>query len=139
VLAEWRLCGWRELVGRAPTDDDLIIPSRRNQNRRPTHGLTKFHEDLDRLGLRRRRLHDLRRTFISLAMADGARKDILCWVTHGPEGDIVDLYTTLPWSTLCEEVAKLRISIREGKIIELPAVAAASGMGFVENEPLRVF
>lgn len=26
-------------------------------------------------------------------------------ITHGPEGDIVDLYTTLPWAALCGEVA----------------------------------
>ena len=33
-------------------------------------------------------------------VADGGRKDILRWITHGPEGDIIDLYTTLPWHTL---------------------------------------
>jgi len=25
---------------------------------------------------------------------------------HGPEGDIIDLYTTLPWSVLCDEEAR---------------------------------
>lgn len=30
-------------------------------------------------------------------------------VTHGPEGDSVDIYTEMPWAPLCEEVAKLRI------------------------------
>jgi hypothetical protein len=64
--------------------------------------------------------HDLRRTFISLALADGARKDVLRWVTHGPEGDIVDLYTTLPWSALCEAVAALKVTRRDGAVIELP-------------------
>ena len=73
--------------------------------------LKGFHQDLERLELRPRRQHDARRTFISLAIADGARKDILRWVTHGPEGDIVDLYTTLPWHTLCEEVARLKIDL----------------------------
>lgn len=63
---------------------------------------------------------------MSLSLADGARKDILRWVTHGPEGDIMDLYTTLPWSALCEEVAKLKIELREGKLIELPKVAVAA-------------
>ena len=46
-----------------------------------------------------------RASHVTLALADGARKDVLRWVTHGPEGDIVDLYTTLPWATLCEEAA----------------------------------
>lgn len=126
VLAEWRLSGWARYTGRKgeparqPTEDDLIIPSRKLENRRVTHGRTKFHEDLDRVGLRARRVHDLRRTFISLALADGARKDVLRWVTHGPEGDIVDLYTTLPWSALCEAVAVLRVERREGAVIDLP-------------------
>lgn len=37
-------------------------------------------------------VHDARRTLISLAQADGARRDILRWITHGPEGDIVSDY-----------------------------------------------
>ena len=53
VLAEWKLAGWESYVGRPPGDDDLILPSRTNDHRRVTHGRTKFHEDLDRLGLRR--------------------------------------------------------------------------------------
>ena len=126
LLAAWKLSGWQELIGQAPTDDDLIIPSRRNENRRVTHGRTKFHQDLERIGLRPRRIHDTRRTFISLALADGARKDVLRWVTHGPEGDIVDLYTTLPWSALCESVAALKVTLIEGQVIEFPVAAVAS-------------
>ncbi|NJK31968.1 MAG: radical SAM protein [Deltaproteobacteria bacterium] len=37
-----------------------------------------------------------------------ARKDVLERVTHGHRGDIVDMYTEVPWALLCEEVAKLR-------------------------------
>jgi hypothetical protein len=44
------------------------------------------------------------------------------WATHGPTGDIVGEYTTLPWQTICEEVVKARISLLEGKLIELPMV-----------------
>lgn len=65
------------------------------------------------VGLRARRQHDTRRPFISIARTDGARPDVLRWATHGPTGDIVDDYTTLPWSTLCEEVAKVRIRSKE--------------------------
>jgi hypothetical protein len=59
-----------------------------------------------------------------LSQADGARKDILRWITHGPEGDIVSLYTTLPWDALCAEVAKLGIDLREGRVLKFPKVAA---------------
>src|SRR5262249_32111127 len=82
-----------------------------------------FQRDLKLVGLRSRRVHDARRTFISLALADGARKDILRWITHGPEGDIVSAYTTLPWDALCTEVAKLKVDVRIGQLLELRKVA----------------
>jgi hypothetical protein len=45
---------------------------------------------------------------------DDDSMDILERIPHGPKGDIVNLYTTLPWHLLCEEVAKLKISLRKG-------------------------
>ncbi len=129
VLAEWKLHGWELTMGRAPTRDDLVVPTPEGKHRgkprdsRPS--LKKFHSDLDRLQLRRRRQHDLRRSFVTLCLADGARKDVLRWVTHGPEGDIIDLYTTLPWEALCNEVAKLKIEWRVGRVIPFSRAASA--------------
>lgn len=123
VLAAWKLAGWSQVIGRAPEPDDLIIPSRIGRHRNVNHMLRRFHEDLDRLGLRRRRQHDLRRTFISLCLADGARKDVLRWITHGPSGDIMDLYTTLPWFTLCAEVAKLNVAFCEGTLVQFVSLS----------------
>jgi hypothetical protein len=51
-------------------------------------------------------------TIRRLVLADGADRDKLAWVTHGPKGDIVSLYTTLPWESLCTEVAKLKVELR---------------------------
>ena len=109
VLAHWRDDGWIAMLGRKPGPDDLIVPSREGKHRNVGHAHRLLGEDLDRLGLRRRRQHDARRTLISLARADGARGEVLEWCTHSPKGNIMDLYTTLPWATFCEEVAKLRI------------------------------
>ena len=85
-------------------------------------GVSAFKQlrpDLDLLNLRPRRGHDLRRTFITLAQVDGARRDLLESITtHGPRGDIVSVYTTFPWPALCAEVAKLQIQLRSA-----PAVA----------------
>jgi hypothetical protein len=50
-----------------------------------------FLRDLRTLGIEHRRVRDLRRTFISLAREDGADK--------------------VEWRELCDEVAKLRISL----------------------------
>jgi hypothetical protein len=84
-----------------------------------------FLLDLAQLALRtehgehnNRRGHDLRRTFITLARVDGARRDFLETVSHGPRGDIMNLYTTPPWPTLCEEVSKLKIDLREGIVLD---------------------
>jgi len=103
------------------------VPKHDGRNRDAHFVLYWFRRDCEVLGLRQRRQYDSRRTFVSLAQADGARKDILRWISHGPEGDIVSLYTTLPWQALCEEVAKLKIGLRSGRLIELPKVANASG------------
>jgi len=130
ILAAWKLSGWSARFGgeerRAPGPDDLLLPNRWGTHKSPQRALRRFHEDLDRLGLRQRRQHDLRRTFVTLARADGASKDILHWVSHGPRaGDIDDLYSSLPWATLCAEVAKLRIELRAGA--EIIPLRAASG------------
>jgi len=109
ILAEWRLAGWVQMMGAVPGPDDLIIPSRRGKMRSRHQARNKLLKDLERLGMRHRRGHDLRRTFITLCRADGAREDLLEMVTHNPKRDIMDVYTTMPWPALCEEVAKLRI------------------------------
>jgi hypothetical protein len=99
------------MFGRDPGPDDLIIPSRTGKNRSSNHMLEKFHQDLERLGIRAPRQHDLQWTFISLCLGDGGRSDILRWVTHSrPKAATIDDYTTLVWNPLCEEVAKLRIA-----------------------------
>ena len=112
MLAEWRLDGFGSYFGRSPSSEDFIVPSRRGVCRSVRHGLRRLHEDLERIGLRRRRQHDSRRTFISLARADGASGELLRYVTHGPKGDIMDAYTTPPWHALCDQVACLRVGRR---------------------------
>lgn len=85
--------------------------------------LRRYHADLERLSARPRRQHDARRTFISLCLEDGARWDILRWVTHSrPKVSTIDDYTTLVWAPLCDEVAKLKVRRRTGA--ELRAIEA---------------
>ena len=127
MLAPWKLGGWKRLMGRQPTPDDLLIPSFERKHLLDPQVLERFHQDLQALGFRPRRTHDARRTFVSLSLADGARRDILRWITHGPEGDIVSLYTSLPWAALCEEVTKLNIGLRAGQLLELRKASNSSG------------
>jgi integrase len=127
VLASWKLGGWERMMGRPPTADDLLVPSCERKHLLDPQVLLRFHQDLLTLGFRPRRTHDTRRTFVSLSLADGARRDILRWITHGPEGDIVSLYTSLPWTALCEEVAKLNIGLRAGQLLELRKASNSGG------------
>src|SRR6266851_3787517 len=126
VLGAWKVGGWERMMGFAPGPDDLVIPFPDGKHRTTDQTLPLFHQDCEQLGLRLRRQYDSRRTFISLSQADGARKDILRWVTHGPTGDIVDLYTTLPWAALYAEVEKLRVELREGRVLEFRQLASGA-------------
>jgi len=134
MLAEWKLQGWAEMMGRAPKPDDLIIPSRMGEMRSRHHSRNKLLDDLKRLGMRPRRGHDLRRTFITLARVDGARADLLQMVTHNPSKTILNIYTSMPWPSLCAEVAKLSVQRRKGDLVMLP-VAANGDTTEPDSEP----
>lgn len=128
MLAEWKLSGWPEMMGRPPGPDDLIVPMPASlrislgEMRTKDRSFKRLRKDLQALELRHRRGHDLRRTMISLARNNGANKDILAWATHGrSKKSTIDDYTTLEWKTLCDEVAKLTISRRE-HLVAVPAV-----------------
>lgn len=133
ILAAWKLGGWQRKVGRAPGPDDIMVPTVSAKRpgldgqRRSAKVLRQLHADLEVLGFRPRRTHDTRRTLISLAMADGARADILKWITHGPPKSVMGLYTTLPWATLCQEMGKLKITQRgTAKATKLRGVEAGA-------------
>jgi integrase len=111
ILDEWEATGWAATFGRAPRPTDLIVPSETNKIRSPATTLKEFHADLERIGLRTRRGHDLRRTFVTLIRVDGGRSEVLRPITHPGEKDIIGLYTTFPWPVVCEELAKLRITV----------------------------
>jgi integrase len=121
LLEQWRTVGWVELRGRKPEPDDLVCPSRRGACRSVNHGRKKLSQDLERLGLRDRRQHDLRRTFVSLCRAGGADEGLLKWITHGPPATVLDSYTTLPWPTLCAQLhgLHLQLTYSRSKVLEL--------------------
>lgn len=127
ILAAWKLGGWERQYGRAPKADDLIVRTRRGGQRYKAGATQKqFLVDLDTLGLRvkastrNRRGHDLRRTLITLARADGAIDSLLRWVTHGPRpSEILDVYSSPPWDALCAEISKLRVRLLDGQVFAM--------------------
>src|SRR5216684_3940483 len=54
MLAPWKLGGWKRLMGRQPTPDDLLIPSFERKHLLDPQVLERFHQDLQALGFRSR-------------------------------------------------------------------------------------
>ncbi|MDX2093934.1 MAG: hypothetical protein SFX73_39235 [Kofleriaceae bacterium] len=147
ILAEWKLGGWEAMHGRAPAPDDLIVPlppeaaaRRRSREGEPFRGHDYSgkrwrEEDLPALrevqpnAWRHRRHYDMRATFITLALEDGADPHVIeTRVTHTKKSrSAFDGYNRgRQWAITCGEVAKLRITRRtEAEVIELPKAAVA--------------
>lgn len=118
ILDRWRSEGFAMFFGRSPRSRDFIVPEvdasyhrRIGQHRLDGSSLRRLGYDLDKLGLRRRRQHDARRTLISIGRTDGCDRDILKACTHGDRREVFDQYTTWPWEAKCREVAKIRIHL----------------------------
>jgi hypothetical protein len=146
ILARWKLGGWQRTYGRAPRADDLIVRTRRGGKRYTANAAQKqLLIDLELIGLRvkastrNRRGHDLRRTLITLARSDGAIDSLLRWITHGPKpNEILDVYSSPPWEALCTEMAKLKITLREGQVIRMAANDPNGILGAVMVQPSQV-
>ncbi|MBS2031608.1 MAG: hypothetical protein JST54_27165 [Deltaproteobacteria bacterium] len=132
VLARWRMGGWRERMKREPTANDLIVPTINDTPRDVRKALEDFHEDLDRLGLRRRRHYDSRRTFISVGLDSGASKDILQTITHPRPADAFDLYRTASWEARCSAVSCIKVELRQGAVIDLVTRKRRVAAGTIE-------
>ena len=118
------LAAWRLMYPGRP--DDLVLPGHAGKPRTASSAYKSMRVDLRNLRLNPRRLHDFRRTFVTLAQADGAAPSVLRWITHTPaRSDMIATYSSLPWATLCEAVSCMRIEVRTGQVRELRAAAGA--------------
>jgi integrase len=130
ALARWKLEGFPLSVGRASRPDDFVVTSASYRARVAHHTKStigkRMTADMALLGIEQREgehrsFHSLRRTFITLARQDGARRDILERITHNAKGDMIDRYTFFGWDALCEQVTCLKLKIEEtATVIALP-------------------
>ena len=89
-----------------------------------------YEDDLPALGWRHRRHYDMRATFITLAIDDGADPDVLeTRVTHTRKSrSAFDGYNRgLHWERTCAEVLKLRITRGGWSSAAEQPIAAGSG------------
>ena len=125
MLAEWKLSGWAEMMGRPPGPDDLIVPlppaataARRSRTGEPFRGHDYAgkrwrDEDLPALGWRHRQHYDMKATFITLVLEDGGDPHIIeTRVTHTKKSrSAFDGYNRgRKWAITCAEVAKLQLA-----------------------------
>jgi len=127
MLAEWKLRGWAERHGRTPLPADLIVPTINGTQRDVRKALEDFHEDLEKLGLRKRRQYDARRTFASLAMSAGASKDLVKQITHPRPSEVFDVYVTPSWESLCSTVGMIPVVVKGGEVLSLRPVTNGNG------------
>jgi hypothetical protein len=93
-------------------------------------------KDLPTLGWRPRRHYDMRATFITLAIEDGADPEVIrTRITHTPKArNAFEGYNRgLHWERTCQEISKLRIT----RGAQREAIAATAGAGNVGSDPLR--
>ena len=104
-----RILAWLEgggagmqFFGRAPEPQNLIVPSRKGRCRSANHMLTKVpRRPLADCSSRTKATRSSQKLHLTLSKADGGRRDILRFITHGSrKSDVMDGYTTLPWDTL---------------------------------------
>jgi integrase len=137
LLNEWKLGGWARTYDRVPEPTDLVVPTppepRRKGRIREVGAMLddgwvwkRLRRDCDALGISRRRTHDLRRTGITLYIADGADSNLLKRGTHAPPRSVMDLYTSVEWKVLCREIAKLKLPRPADSATLVPADARTS-------------
>jgi integrase len=146
ILGEWKLGGWAAMMGRPPELDDLLVPlppadAEQRTNRRASEAFRTYwysgrrwrDDDLPALGWRERRHYDMRATFITLVLDDGADPHVIeTRVTHTKKSrSAFDGYNRgRQWEITCAEVAKLKLTrVRDGHGQVLAQPAAASGGG----------
>ena len=136
MLRDWLATGFPEMFGRDPQPDDFVIPrppecrSKFGASRDKNYVRKQLLKDLDTLELRRRRTHDLRRSFISHAQQDGAQSHVLIRLTHPSTKKATAFagYTEFSWADFCTEVAKLHIEVPMPAVqVARAAVAVGSG------------
>jgi len=130
ILDAWR-ARWGAFYGRPGTQPlpfpaDLVVPTRTFRPRCPSTSQHDFGRDLKRLGLRHRRGHDLRRTFITHAQECGCNRDILRHITHGRPSAILDVYSSFTWGAMCAEVLRITWPEYDDRQLMLPGFPASA-------------
>ncbi|MFW6031160.1 MAG: tyrosine-type recombinase/integrase [Myxococcota bacterium] len=113
MLDVWRKEGFPKYFLRPPRPEDPIVPSLRGPAQRRTlrNGLHRLKQDCGKLkvapigGVKSTvTQHELRNTFITLAIAGGASEPWVRRISHNSSGDVLAGYTVNDWDAMCRAV-----------------------------------
>ncbi len=112
ILDWWKAEGWEAFIGRAPRQDDLLVPTQQNAPRNVNTKRSQFYADLDTLGLQRQRPYETRATFRNLCLEGGAVEADVKLITHPTPSNASELYnrSNVGWVRMVRAV----LSIDEG-------------------------
>ncbi len=117
ALYRW-IVEYHTAVGCEPTGERLVFPARRGGS--PTKHMRSsvvyhdFQRELSALGMPRRRVHDARRTFATLAAnTPGVDSETIKRVTHPKPSDVAGTYREIPVAVLHREIVQLDLG-KEG-------------------------
>ncbi len=126
ILAAWKLEHWERIYGRKPKDDDYVVPTRTLNPVDGKDACEAMKRDLRALGMRveagenrDRGGHDLRSWYQTRMIEDDADSLIIRRTTHAASKDVNSGYERFSWATICREVAKLKVEVLDGKVLEL--------------------
>lgn len=129
VWLDWWLAEeWPFLYGAAPISSAWMFPSTSARRRgKPVSQAELFklwqRHDLPAAKLRHRRIHDTRRTFVSLLRSAGVPDKAVRACTHASTGDrVLDAYTSWEWGALCEALSAVTWGAPKPGKIGTPAV-----------------
>lgn len=137
ILRAWLDRGFEQMFGHLPGPDDFVVPrppdspSKFGPSRDKDYVRKRLLKDLETLGFRARRTHDLRRSFISHAQQDGGQPHVLERLTHPSVKKATAFagYTEFSWVDYCTEVAKLQIDVPRLRVLPPVQPPAAFGIG----------
>jgi integrase len=130
-LARWKTEGFRAMHGRDPTRDDFIVPSPVGTCRSRRACAYWIKRDCATTGVEAKEAtHVGRRTFITIAIANGAPEAWVKRITHNANGDVLSGYTVNDWPAMCDAVNRIPVrTIALGQVIELDATKKRVGSG----------
>jgi integrase len=129
MLDEWRTEGFPAAHAHHPRPHDFIVPGKDGRCRSHRACAYWIKRDCALMGIdAKEATHVGRRTFITLAIANGAPEAWVKRITHNANGDVLSGYTVNDWPAMCDVVRRIPVErVKLAEVIALPIDREARG------------